>query len=403
MQNLGKHFLPPLILFTGVCLLYQMQTELLAQWFEKLNWLNYASLAVTASVALQFGRSRLVLCCLLLLFLILPIENWLYFDNQFSSRLGLIIMLQVCWLLYSKDRGFAAINLILSLLPLTLIALFGWFGLPYISQLSQDLLAPLHSFLYQMNPQLNAMFTPFEWLIAFSVLVLALIRTLSKIDNNRSALFFTVLVLSSIQIQQDLTFTRICIFSLASFYAYAVLRDSFNMAFKDELTEIPSRRALMQFAQTLGRKYTLVMCDIDHFKKFNDSYGHDVGDEVLRLIASKLNQVSGGGKAFRYGGEEFVIVFPRKEIENVVPYIEQLRQIIADYSITIRTKPRPAKAPNKNAKKTVNGKTISITCSFGVAERTSETTEFNHIMKHADIALYAAKKAGRNCVQKAKQ
>ncbi|MFT4940595.1 MAG: diguanylate cyclase (GGDEF)-like protein [Paraglaciecola sp.] len=403
MQTLGKHLVPPLIFFTSVWLFYQLQTELVTQWFEKLNWLNYASLAVAAIIALQFARSRLVLCCFLLISLILPIEYWLNIDLQFSSKLVLIVMLQVCWLLYSKDKGFAVTNLLFSLLPLALVAFFGWFCLPYISQLSQDLLAPVHSFLYKLNPQLNALLTPFEWLLVCSLLVLALLRTLAKIDNNRSALFFTVLALAYIQIQQDIAFTRITLFSLAIFYAYAVLKDSFNMAFKDELTGIPSRRALMQFVQTLGRKYTLVMCDIDHFKKFNDNYGHDVGDEVLRLIASKLNQVSGGGRAFRYGGEEFVIVFPRKEVANVLAHVEQLRQVIADYPITIRTKPRPVKAPKKNANKTVKGKTISITCSFGVAERTSETNEFSRIMKQADIALYAAKKAGRNCVQKAKQ
>jgi diguanylate cyclase (GGDEF)-like protein len=379
-----------------------MQTETVAQWFEKLTWLNYASLAVAGSIAFQFGRSRVVLSCFLLVVLILDIEHQLNLDIQFSSNLELIAMLQACWLLYSKDKGFAPVNLILSLLPLMLIAFFAWFGLPYLVKLSQDLLAPIHSILYQLNPQLNVIFTPFEWLAMCALLVLALIRTLSEIDNNRSALFFTIAVLASILIQNDVAFTRISLFSLATFYMYAVLRDSFNMAFQDELTGIPSRRALMQFVQTLGRKYTLVMCDIDHFKKFNDSYGHDVGDEVLRLVASKLNQVSGGGRAFRYGGEEFIIVFPRTEIDKVIPYIEQLRETIANYPIIIRTKPRPVKAPQKKPRKTVDRKTINITCSFGMAERTSTITEFNQIMKHADIALYAAKEAGRNCVQKAK-
>jgi GGDEF domain-containing protein len=312
-------------------------------------------------------------------------------------------MLQICWLLYAKDQGFTGINLISALLPLALIALIGWFGLPYMSQFSQNTLAPLHGFFYKLNPQLNALFTPFEYLIVCSVFILALLRTLLNIDNTRTALFFTVLVLISILSLQDPTFIQISLFGLASYYVYAVIRDSFTMAFKDELTGISSRRALVQFVQTLGRKYTLVMCDIDHFKKFNDSYGHDVGDEVLRLVASKLSQVSGGGRAFRFGGEEFVIIFPRKEAEYVMPHIEQLRKIIADYPITIRLKPRPKKAPKKNSKKINNTNSIHITCSFGVAQRTAELNEFDKIMKEADIALYAAKKAGRNCVQKAKQ
>jgi diguanylate cyclase (GGDEF)-like protein len=178
------------------------------------------------------------------------------------------------------------------------------------------------------------------------------------------------------------------------------------MAFMDELTDIPSRRALMQFVQTLGRKYVVVMSDIDHFKKFNDTYGHDVGDEVLKLVASKLAQVQGGGKTFRFGGEEFVIIFPHKTAEQVAPIVELVRQTIADYGIALRVKPRPTK-PNKTQKgltnKTSKTKIVKVTTSFGIAQRTAENLDFPSIMKQADIALYGAKKAGRNCIQVAKQ
>jgi diguanylate cyclase (GGDEF)-like protein len=63
------------------------------------------------------------------------------------------------------------------------------------------------------------------------------------------------------------------------------------------------------------------MCYIDHFKKFNDTYGHDVGDEVSKLVASKLNNISGGGKTFRFGGEEFIIIFPRKTAAQVILFV----------------------------------------------------------------------------------
>jgi GGDEF domain-containing protein len=196
--------------------------------------------------------------------------------------------------------------------------------------------------------------------------------------------------------------------SLAGLFCYSVLKDSFTMAFKDELTGIPSRRALMQYVQTLGRKYTVVMADIDHFKKFNDTYGHDVGDEVLKLVASKLDKVTGGGKTFRFGGEEFIIVFPRKTSPEVMPFVELVRQTIADYDIALRVKPRPPKPKkplaNKNVvKKPAKEKIVKVTTSFGVAQRTKEYSDFANIMKQADIALYAAKKAGRNCVKMAKQ
>jgi diguanylate cyclase (GGDEF)-like protein len=189
---------------------------------------------------------------------------------------------------------------------------------------------------------------------------------------------------------------------LACYYVVAVLIDSFNMAFRDELSGIPSRRALMQFVQTLGRKYVVVMADIDHFKKFNDTYGHDVGDQVLKLVASQLNKVSGGGRAFRYGGEEFTLVFPRKTINEVIPHVEVLRRNIADYAIALRGQDRPKHPPKKGqSRKVAKPKTVSVTCSFGVAERSAEINDFTKILKQADVALYAAKKVGRNCVQQA--
>jgi len=75
---------------------------------------------------------------------------------------------------------------------------------------------------------------------------------------------------------------------------------------------LPSRRALIERLPSLGRRYTVAMVDVDHFKNFNDTYGHDAGDQVLRMVASRLGEVSGGGTAFRYGGEEFTILFPGK-------------------------------------------------------------------------------------------
>src|SRR5712691_7528491 len=94
----------------------------------------------------------------------------------------------------------------------------------------------------------------------------------------------------------------------------AVLQDALRMAFRDELTGLPSRRALDERLAGLGRHYTVAMLDIDRFKSFNDLYGHDVGDQVLRMIAARLAEIGGGGSAYRYGGEEFTVLFPGKPI-----------------------------------------------------------------------------------------
>src|SRR5262249_53401748 len=92
----------------------------------------------------------------------------------------------------------------------------------------------------------------------------------------------------------------------------ALIETSYAMAYLDELTQLPSRRALNEALLKLGDSYSIAMMDVDHFKKFNDSYGHEAGDQALRLVASRLARIAGGGRAYRYGGEEFPVVFPGK-------------------------------------------------------------------------------------------
>ena len=144
------------------------------------------------------------------------------------------------------------------------------------------------------------------------------------------------------------------------------------------------------------------MMDVDHFKKFNDTYGHDVGDQVLRMVAAKINQVKGGGKAYRYGGEEFTVIFPNKSVNHAIPYLEQVREIIANYAMTIRDqedRPENSKEGKSQRTKSPSGnKTVTVTISIGVAEREAELKDFDQVMKQADEALYRAKKAGRNCL-----
>ena len=176
-------------------------------------------------------------------------------------------------------------------------------------------------------------------------------------------------------------------FSLAVIVLVLLIRESYRLAFYDELTSLPGRRALIEDMAKLGRKYTLAMCDIDHFKKFNDIYGHDTGDEVLKMVASKLSSVSGGGKAYRYGGEEFTILFPSRELDESFMHVDVLRQNISTTPFRIR------------GKKT--SKNIFVNISAGIVENSSKDKDPFAVMKRADNALYKAKKAGRNIVIKA--
>ncbi len=159
-------------------------------------------------------------------------------------------------------------------------------------------------------------------------------------------------------------------------------QEAWRMAFVDDLTGLPGRRALGHALAELGSQYAIAMLDVDHFKKFNDTYGHDVGDIVLRKVSRELARVGGGGKAFRYGGEEFTVVFAGRSAEKAHEPLEALRKRIAATRIT---------PPDKN-------KTVSVTISVGLSERDEDVDDPWAVLKQADEKLYAAKQAGRNRV-----
>ncbi len=180
-----------------------------------------------------------------------------------------------------------------------------------------------------------------------------------------------------------------------------MLQDTYRMAFRDELTGLPSRRALGDRMLGLGRRYVIAMVDVDHFKKFNDSYGHDVGDQVLRMVAAKLRDVEGGGRPYRYGGEEFTIVFPNQSIDEAQPHLEALRTRIAGYRMAMRAPDRPKRTQTGKRRRAAASKAareVSVTVSIGVAQRTEQLDTPEKVIQSADKALYRAKKAGRNRV-----
>lgn len=182
----------------------------------------------------------------------------------------------------------------------------------------------------------------------------------------------------------------------------AVLQDTFRMAFRDELTGIPSRRALNERLAGLPRVYSVAMVDVDHFKRFNDTYGHDLGDQVLKMVAAHIADVGGGGKAYRYGGEEFTILFPGKEASQAIPYLEALRKEIESYRLALRDPGRPKRAKGgKRQRGGWRGKdAVSVTVSIGVAERNERLATPQAVIEAADRALYRAKNKGRNVVSR---
>lgn len=191
---------------------------------------------------------------------------------------------------------------------------------------------------------------------------------------------------------------EVLISAAALAFSLGLVLDMQRIAYRDDLTGLPGRRALNLYLAAPGRRYTIAMLDVDHFKKFNDTYGHDVGDEVLRMVASQLQRVGGGGKAFRYGGEEFTIVFRGHAPAHARPHLDVMRQRIADYNLVVRSKSRPrnAKVGQKQRGGKQNNSTTNVTISIGLANRDAIHRNPEAVLKAADNALYRAKKAGRN-------
>jgi diguanylate cyclase (GGDEF)-like protein len=185
----------------------------------------------------------------------------------------------------------------------------------------------------------------------------------------------------------------------------SLVAHSFRLAYIDELTEIPGRRALMEALDDPGSTFTLAMLDVDHFKKFNDTHGHEVGDQVLRMVAARIATVGQGGAAYRYGGEEFTLLFPGKTLEQVLEELERIRQLVESSPLYLRSQNRPKEKPKAAPSRAGGGKkkkapSVGVTVSIGVATRRA-AEPWDRVMKRADQALYKAKEGGRNRVSEA--
>ncbi len=227
----------------------------------------------------------------------------------------------------------------------------------------------------------------------------------------------------------------------------SIIENTYFLAYHDELTSLPARRAFNDALLRLEAPYAVAVVDIDHFKRFNDTYGHETGDQVLRLVAAKLAGVTGGGRAYRVGGEEFSILFSGKSAKEALPHLELLRSVIEvatfrvrggqerrgaarvqdartrdsqsqdarsqngqaqDFrshdrrTIERRARPRRPPATRKKVPAAVSepgNQQLSVTVSIGAAEPTARFRSVEQVIQAADQALYRAKQSGRNRVE----
>lgn len=160
---------------------------------------------------------------------------------------------------------------------------------------------------------------------------------------------------------------------------------AWGKAYLDPLTGVPGRKAMEEYLLGLRGTYTLAMVDVDKFKKFNDKYGHRDGDRVLKMVARVISENT-TGRVFRFGGEEFLIVFTGRTLEAVTDQLDAMRKEVADRRITVTRK-------SERATKQLSRR---VTVSIGAAQSDEDATAPQTVLNAADQALYRAKNNGRN-------
>lgn len=192
--------------------------------------------------------------------------------------------------------------------------------------------------------------------------------------------------------------------------ASSIVENSYSLAYRDELTGLHSRRAFNDALLRLKPPYAIAAVDIDHFKNINDTYGHDIGDQVLRMVASKLARVGGGGDPFRVGGEEFTILFPGRTGKEIVDILELLRLNIESSTFRVRSGDERRRVQRSNDRRSERKKreaprlspdsstSLSVTVSIGIGESQPRLSS-DEIINQADKALYRAKRSGRNRIE----
>jgi diguanylate cyclase (GGDEF)-like protein len=338
------------------------------------------------ALAWRFKRRRLLV---MLLVLAVPERALTYWEPDAFGRflegaLALLLPLDLALLAWLPERGRLGRRFVAVLLVLAAQALA-------LAVLAMPPLAPVRDQL--------ALALLLGSLPAFGVAVLATLGrfALSPTPAEAGSVWAVLATVLAAGVARDALDATIYLATAGLVLVVSLVETSHAMAYGDELTGLPGRTALTEALGELGDTYTVAMVDIDHFKKFNDEHGHQVGDQLLRLIGGTLAGVGGGGRAFRYGGEEFAVLFPDRAVVEVLPHLETLRRRIAEAPFTIRAPGRPRRKPTPVPPDERPRRRVSVTVSIGAAEGTEDDPP-ERVVKAADAALYRAKRGGRNRV-----
>ena len=395
-----RKFLYPFLLPNGllcvVALFSLAQKQLPVDFQPFLQVFPFAVVIIGMLLGWRFNRTRLVYAVGLLVLTDLVV---FFFNRGATASLvfqsaAFLLPLNLLLVSWFRERGIFTLRTVFWLLSLFgEIITLGW-----LMSLRPSFFEFWLNYRLIQIPELDALPLSQPLLLANGlVLLLLAMRSLRNPAAFEASFFWAQIVLLTGFFEGGEQALRLYLASAGLILIMGLLETSHALAYRDELTGLPGRRALNEALEKLGSRYTLAMLDIDHFKKFNDTHGHDVGDQVLKMVASKLASVR-GGKIFRFGGEEFSAIVPRRGTEEAKPYLESLRQEIVKARFVPRSKDRLKKKPKKRPMIGRGLPALKVTISIGAAERGGNLVTPDDVIKAADQALYRAKKSGRNRV-----
>lgn len=360
-------------------------------------------LVVGAVLGCRFHRSRLILALCVLALSECALAHIAHLPSTSLSvralqhGIAILLPINLAFLALAAERGIFTLRGIPRVVAVGLQA--GGLALVYTYADTRTLGGAAHALADMPTPVLNL---PVLSLLTFATAAAAMLYGFFMRGSATESGFFWAILIALVGVwppASDVARSG-CLATAGLTLVLSLVEASYGMAFRDELTGLPSRRALEEALAQLAGVYTVAMVDVDHFKKFNDRYGHDIGDQVLRMVATRLARIRGGGKAFRYGGEEFTVLFPGQEIEEAMEQLDTVREEIANLDFVIRGPGRPRKRPDKPRPRRRRATRAHIRVSAGVAERNRRNSAPEDVLRAADKALYKAKSQGRNRVCK---
>lgn len=404
LSALRRLIIPILLLIAAITLLDAV-TELRSDYLQFFRWLPYVTLCAVFVLCLYYNQGRLFTAALALLVSYYLIKTELQVALTVLNALLIYSMLSIALpgtlllLMLLPARGLRNLYgvLLVAIVPLQLLV-----GLWLVHYFNATTAASFINTYMPVKPVGGYVLSITASGCFFIVFLVGIVMLIKRNSEDMAALL-AVLLFSFVTLAflKQMEISTIMFSAAGISLIISLLRNSYDMVYRDDLTGLLGRRALNERLKGLARNYVIAMMDIDHFKKFNDTYGHDVGDDVLNMVGKQIATVQ-AGTAYRYGGEEFCVVFTGKNIKQCKLFLEEIRLKVANYNMALRdSKQRQlpiSKVEQRRGRRASNrnGKTVSVTISIGVAEQDKLHNHSKDVLKAADTALYKAKKNGRN-------